>query len=284
MGSRPARKADPRRDRLAARLRDLRLQSALSQETLAELAGWVQPKISRIEKAHQLPSEDDLRAWAQHTGMPDELDALLGLLDAARVRYTATAELIATGALAARQTYIGALETAATRIGEYQPGFIPGLLQTADYARAVLNIAGRFRVQPATEETVEAVVAERIKRQAVLYDHGKQLQFVLGEAALWSAPGGQEVQAGQLDRLVAVAGLATVELSVMAMSAPMAVLPLSGFRLLDEEFVFVETIGGEQRLDDPHEVAVIVSAFDALRTAAVSGKAAIALIRRATRG
>ena len=51
----------------------------------------------------------------------------------------------------------------------------------------------------------------------------------------------------------------------------MPVLPLSGFRSLDDEFVFVESLVGEQRLDDPEEIAPIVRAFDALRDAAVDG-------------
>lgn len=271
----------PRRARLAARLRELRARRFPSGTAFARELGWVQPKVSRLETGVQLPSPEDLRLWVSHTDAEAEADALFDLLAAARVEYTAIADLLrAEGGLAGRQAQIAAMEAAATRIGEYQPALVPGLLQTAAYARAVLEL-GSARAKGASDEEIEGTVAGRIRRQAVLYEPGKRLQFVLGEAALWSAPGSAQVQAGQLDRLIAVAGLATVELGVVPLRAPMVVIPLSGFRVLDEELAFVESIVGTQRLDDPQEIEPAVNAFETLRAAAVTGTDALALIRRA---
>jgi hypothetical protein len=59
----------------------------------------------------------------------------------------------------------------------------------------------------------------------------------------------------------------------------MPVMPLSGFRLLDEEFVFVESLAGEQRLEGS-EITPILRAFEAVRHAAVTGTEVVALIRR----
>ncbi|MGH3527544.1 MAG: hypothetical protein ACRDQ6_09575 [Pseudonocardiaceae bacterium] len=53
-----------------------------------------------------------------------------------------------------------------------------------------------------------------------------------------------------------------------------------GFRLLDDEFVFVESLAGEQRLDDPEEIAPIIRAFEVLRDAGVTGDQVVALIQR----
>ena len=69
-------------------------------------------------------------------------------------------------------------------------------------------------------------------------------------------------------------------MGVIPLRAPIPVLPLSGFRLLDDEFVFVESLVGEQRLDDPEEIAPIIRAFDVLRDAGVTGGQALALIQR----
>ncbi|MGH3538902.1 MAG: hypothetical protein ACRDQI_11080 [Pseudonocardiaceae bacterium] len=57
-------------------------------------------------------------------------------------------------------------------------------------------------------------------------------------------------------------------------------LPLSGFRLLDDEFVFVESLVGEQRLHDPEEIAPIIRVFEALRDACATGGQVVDLIQR----
>lgn len=85
---------------------------------------------------------------------------------------------------------------------------------------------------------------------------------------------------GQLDRLTVIAGLATVELGVLPFATPLPVFPLSGFDLHDTNTVFIETMTGEQRLDDPAEVALYVHFLDQLRDAAATGPEVTTLIRR----
>ncbi|MGH3694021.1 MAG: DUF5753 domain-containing protein [Pseudonocardiaceae bacterium] len=243
----------------------------------------MQPKVSRLETGMQLPTEDDLRIWAEHTGASaDQIGALLDMLAAARVEYTPTVDLLARGALARRQTHIGAMEAAAVRIGEYQPAFLPGLMQTPAYSRALLELPGSARSKGASEDELTNIIAARAKRQALMSEPVRRWQFVIGETALWSPPGTQEVQSDQLEYLVAVSAQPNVEVGVIPLLAPMPTMPLSGFRLLDDEFVFVESLAGEQRLDDPEEIAPIVRAFEAFRTAAATGRQAVALIQRVT--
>lgn len=252
-----------------------------SGSEMARRTGWVQPKVSRLETGAQLPTEDDLRTWAQHTGASTEqIEALLDMLSAARVEYTPTADLLTRGVLARRQAHLGAMEAAATRIGEYQPAFIPGLVQTPAYTRVLLELPGSARSKGASDTELERIVAARGKRQALLFEPGRRWQFVIGETALWSCPGTTQTQLDQLDHLVAVSEVPGVEIAVIPLRAPMPVLPLSGFRLLDDEFVFVESLAGEQRLDDPEEIAPIIRAFEVLRDAGVTGGQALALIQR----
>ncbi len=255
-----------------------------SGSEMARRTGWVQPKVSRLATGAQLPTENDLRTWAQHTGASTEqTEALLEMLYAASVEYTDythTAHLLAGGSLARRQARIEATEAAATRIGEYQPAFLPGLVQIPAYARALLELPGSARSKGASDTELERIVAARGKRQALLFEPGRRWQFVIGETALWSCPGTTRVQLEQLDHLVTVSEVPGVELAVIPLRAPMPVLPLSGFRLLDDEFVFVESLAGEQRLDDPEEIAPIIRAFEVLRDAGVTGDQVVALIQR----
>lgn len=271
---------DPRRERLATSLKRLRRAASLSQTDMARRTGWVQPKVSRLETGAQLPNEDDIRTWAAHTyASAEQIEALLDMLSAAHVEYTPTADLLKRGALARRQAHIGAMEAAASRIGEYQPAFIPGLVQIPAYSRALLDLPGSARSRGASDEELDQIIAGRARRKELLREPGRRWQFVIGEPALWSAPGGLDVQEAQLDHLAAVGELPGIELGVVPLRAPMPVMPLSGFRLLDEEFVFVESLAGEQRLEGS-EITPILRAFEAVRHAAVTGTEVVALIRR----
>ena len=122
-------------------------------------------------------------------------------------------------------------------------------------------------------------MGERIKRQDVLYQPGNTIQLVLGQAALHTRFGALETLVGQLDRLVSLIGLASVEIGVVPFSTPMPVFPLTGFELR-EDAVMIESIVAQQRLDAPDEVALYEQFFDQLRDVAVTGTDAVALIQR----
>ncbi len=160
---------------------------------------------------------------------------------------------------------------------------IPGLVQTAAYAREFLHLAGGPLDHGASEADIEAMVAARIRRQGLLYEPGRRIELVIAEAALYSPPGTAATLRGQLDRLAAVAGLDSLTLYVLPLRAPMAAMPMVGF-MLHDDFVLVETLTSEQRLDEPDEVAVYRGAFQALRERAVSGEPGLELIRAAMTG
>ena len=276
----------PQRVRLAARLRALRTAAFPSGSQFARHTGWVQSKVSKLETGAQRPSEDDVREWVRATDHGADVEAeVLAMATAARFEYSTVRDDVRRGGgIAAAQVQIAGLESAATHIAEYQPIMLPGLVQTAAYARELLALHGGPMTAGASEDEVEALVSARIRRQEILYQPGKQIQLVIGEAALHDPPGSIETLVGQLDRLVAVAGLASVDLAVLPMGTRMPVLPLSSFAAHDKQLVFVETMTGEQRLDEPDEVAVYVMAFELLRNAAATGPDAVALIQRVAAG
>jgi len=123
------------------------------------------------------------------------------------------------------------LEAQTTRIAEFQPAFVPVLLQTSEYAREYLHLPFGPLSLDADEDAVDQMVAKRMQRQQVLYQHGKQVTVVMLEGALRARVVSAPTLAGQLDRLTAVAGLASPELCIIPFEAAVPVFPLSGFRL-----------------------------------------------------
>jgi hypothetical protein len=183
------------------------------------------------------------------------------------------------GGIAASQDEIAELDARATLIWKYQPAMVPGLVQTVGYAREVLTVAGGPRLIGAEADQIEERIAAQMRRQQVLYTPGKAIQMVMGEAALRTRFGERSTLVGQLDRLVSLAQLPNVDIAVLRFDAPSPVLPLSGFAVNDAQVVWVETLTGEQRIDDPDEVAPYVMAFEAALTAAARGDEATELIR-----
>lgn len=272
---------NPHRARLAARLRALRAAAGLSGNRLAQQLGWPQPRVSKLETGRQIPTDDDLAAWVAATRAgQDQVTELAELLSAARIEYATWRGVQRTaGGLAGRHAERATWEAATTRIAEYQPAMIPGLVQTAAYARALLTspLAAAMNI---TQADADALVAERVKRQDILYQPGRTIEIVVGEAALSNTPSTVDVLVGQLDRLISFAELPSLQLGVVPRHVPMPIAPLACFALYDDNFVLVETLTGEQRLDDPDEVAIYITAFDQLRDAAAIGPDAVALLRR----
>jgi transcriptional regulator with XRE-family HTH domain len=269
------------RRRLAEALKALRVGAGLSGARLAEMLGWPQSKVSKIETRKQLPSEDDIVAWAGATGgSPEAASELLAVLRGARVEYAAWKGAYRDSGADGVQADILELEAQTTRIAEFQPSMISGLLQTSEYAREFLHLPCGPLSFGADEEAIDQMVAKRMQRQQVLYQHGKQVQVVMLEGALRTRVVSASTLAGQLDRLMAVSGLASLELGIVPFEAEVPIFPLSGFRLYDD-LVVVESIVGEQQLAEPDDVARYEKYLELLREAATTGREAALVIQRA---
>ena len=97
-----------------------------------------------------------------------------------------------------RQRHYAQLESDAAALLIYQPSVVPGLFQTADYARRVLTLLGV--IDPSE---VGAAVVSRLERQTVLYDARKSVDAVITEAALRWRPSSTSVSLAQLDGIKA---------------------------------------------------------------------------------
>src|SRR6185437_7714521 len=143
----------------------------------------------------------------------------------------------------------------------------PGLLQTAGYARSIIEA-----VSAAYGTTdVDAAVQARMRRQEVLYDQSKTFEFVITEAALRLLPCPPQVMAGQLDRLMSM-DLPNVKLGIVPFGVELEIMPYNSFLLLDDALT-VETWAGKDE-DAGDESAVHVRVFDLLMGEAVTGEEA----------
>ncbi|MGH3607126.1 MAG: DUF5753 domain-containing protein [Pseudonocardiaceae bacterium] len=154
---------------------------------------------------------------------------------------------------------------------------MPGLLQTAEYARA--RFAQSITVFKVRNDINEAVRA-RVQRQEMLYRPDKRFHFVLTEATLRYRLCPPEVMLGQLDRLVSFSALPNVWLGIVGFETAYVVGPARGFWLLDNDRVMVETFSAELNLAQPQEIELYSGIFEALAGAASYGRAARSIITR----
>ncbi len=155
---------------------------------------------------------------------------------------------------------------------------MPGLLQTADYARVRLVEDVEFHGAPGDD--LNAALLLRIQRQQVLYDSTKRFRFVLTESVLRMLLCPVDVMRGQLDRLTALIGMSNVELGIIPTSIRLSLAPLHGFVMFDD-CVVLETWAERQTLRAAADAVRFSRIFDQLREAARYGDDARELIGNA---
>lgn len=244
---------------------------------LAESLSWPPSKVSKLENARQTPSDDDIRAWTRATGNVGETDALLAALHTLETQYAEWQRLLRAGMAPGQQRLIElSHRTRLQRVFEVE--VVPGLMQTAEYARARFTEAVRILGLP---DDIDGAVQRRIQRQEILYDTGKRFHFVLTEAALRFRLCSPEVMLGQLDRLISLSALPNVKLGIIAFDTRYTTSPWHGFWMYDDERVLVETYSAELDLRQPQEIELYGRVFEDLAAVASYGRAARAIITRA---
>jgi len=200
---------------LGARLRRLREAAGLSPEDAAREIRASRSKISRLEHGRTGFKARDIADLLTLYGVSDDSEraTVLALAEHANVGswWQEYADVVP-GWL---ERYLD-LERAASLIRTYEVAYIPGLLQTADYARAVLRAVHH----EAAEAEVERRVELRLRRQQVLHrDDPVRLWAVIDETALRRPVGGTAVMQAQLAHLIEVSRLSHVNIQVLPLSA-----------------------------------------------------------------
>ncbi|WP_416519097.1 helix-turn-helix domain-containing protein [Streptomyces achromogenes] len=207
-----------RRRKLGAELRALRTGAGLTSGEAARLVGWHQSKVSRIETGASGVKPADLRLLLDAYGVRDRhLRELLLILagseeTSGRHRWWHAYR----GVLPPTYRDFISLESQASAMRTLETTVVPGLLQTAEYARAVTRAA----VKDLDEDRLDTLVEVRLARQDVLRsDPPLVLSAVLDEAVLRREVGGPGVMARQRRRLMEAARLPQVRLQVLPFTA-----------------------------------------------------------------
>ena len=259
------------------RLRVLREDARLTGKDLAARLDWQQSKVSRLENGKQTATIEDVEAWVQAVrASTEQYDALVAELRAMRFEYATWKHQLRSGT-ARRQRANLPLEAKAALVRVFVPDMIPGLLQTAEYARHVFARLVHLHGIP---NDVDEGVRTRMRRQQVLYDPAKRFRFLLTEAALRYRLCPPSVQRGQLDRLLAAAGLDTITLAIIPFTATLPVVPSHAFTMFDDTLVLVETIGAELAFRATEEKALYAEVFERLWKVGVQNDNATTLINK----
>ena len=263
------------RQEIGRRLRAARESAGLALETAAPMLETSTSTLSRIEKGITSVTVHLVR------GMSDvydrRLDDLLDLVREARLPGWWKAYGIS-------DTDFVALETGASAISNYELSFVPGLLQTAAYTRALFESVRR----PHDDEWIINQLAVRSIRQERLVDEARpvSLDVVVHEFALRFLVGGADVMRAQLRHLVLAAELPTVSLRVIPATKIANEAMTGGFIVLDfpwseqPSIVHAEHSLGTERKDKVEPVKAAKLRFEHLRSLTLEPADSVALIER----
>lgn len=261
-----------RRRRLGSELRRLREARAIKLEEVADQLGLAASTLSRIETGKAPTKTAYLTSLLEMYGVTDPGQRQI-LIDMAREGHrkgwwAVYDDVLPTGF----GIYVG-LEAEASGLRIYETQVVHGLLQTADYAKAVLREVHK-RDSP---EQVQRLAELRMKRQELL-DRGDppDLWLILDEAVLRRPMGGPEVMREQLNRVAEASQWPNVTLQVLPFSSGAHPALCGPFSIIefpersDPDVVYVDSWGGPIYLEKDRDVRACAEAFDRLRAAAMS--------------
>lgn len=202
---------------IAIEMKQLREQAGISAEDAARRIGKAKTVIHHIETGRNLPAPADLEVLLNLYGHAERVPFFRELIKSAKRGTDWWGSDVFTGATPAWfNLYLG-LESAASRISSYDSLWVPGLFQTRDYAEA-LYTAGEQRM---TREQVSKAVELRMARQSIITreEDPPQIWCVLDENALRRQVGGSAVMKAQLDHLIQLAELPSVEVQILLHSS-----------------------------------------------------------------
>jgi transcriptional regulator with XRE-family HTH domain len=266
---------------LGMQLRRLREASHITSLEAAESIRATPSKISRLERGRTAAKQRDVADLLNLYGVTDqaEREELLEIVRQASAPgwWQQYSDVLPRWF----ESYIG-LEKAASVIRSYEVQFVQGLLQTEDYARAVILIGNAH----APAEEIDRRVSLRMGRQELLTQPGApELWAVLDEAVLHRSPGGPKVLRAQLEHLLQVTELPNVTLQIVPFDAgPHAAAggPFSILRFPEPDLpdvVYLEQLNSAVYLDHPEEVTNYLTVMDRLVVQAKTDIASRNMIR-----
>jgi transcriptional regulator with XRE-family HTH domain len=271
------------RRRLRTELKKARQTSGLTQDQVAGEMDWSMSKIIRIEAGSSGISANDLKALLQLYGVkdPEQVDSLLTLARAARERsWWSAYRDVASQSLLQLTEY----ESAAHSIRQFENMFVPGILQTEDYARAVID---NYFEKGLSSNQLHALVELRTRRQDVIdAENPPSFHFVLDEGVVRRVVEGPSVMRRQLRRLIETADKPNITLEVIPFSAGLHSGMKGPFEIIeftdpsDSEIVYLESPRGDIFSDVPEETSKYREDFARLRKASLGPQGSLTRIAK----
>lgn len=274
---------------LGSRLRRLRQDRDLTLERVSadlseQSSGFSAAKISRMETGKRGVNPRDVRDLCEYYGADaEETAALLQLAKDGRGQDWWAGH----SSVADRDSTFIAHEAIARRIRNYEAVYVPGLLQTREYAQAVVQ----GMLPDESEREVSAFVDVRMHRQDRLTGPGRpHLAVVIDESVLYRRVGSAEVVQAQLMHLVDVMAWSNVELQIVPRTAGVypgseasnfVVFEFGGEPGAPEEAGYLETLLGSVLIEKPADVKRISRMFYHLQAIALDEIATRALLLEA---
>lgn len=262
-------------------LRQRRQALGLTAEDVVRQIGHSASKISRMENGRHDFKEADLRRLLDVYGVHDqgERDLLLDLARAANERgwWDAWSD-VSTKTL---QTLVS-LEDMAQRIRSYEIAQLPGLVQTAEYTRALI----RANAPGKSEQEIERIIELRaMRQQRLMREPGKKLLCVLDEVTLVRPYGSREGMRRQLEHLISLADDPDIGFNLVELTKPNLPVQIGTTTIFDfadgqlPDIVYIERSGGGLYLQEEHEVDEHVKGFDRLMIASLGQRATVRRIQ-----
>ncbi|MET9488167.1 helix-turn-helix transcriptional regulator [Nocardia sp. NPDC006630] len=281
----------PRRQ-LGRYLREGRMQCNVTIAEAAALMEWSESKLQRLETGNAEKIRVlDIRELCRIYDFDEEFTtAVVGLAQQASVKswWHEYDDLIPEGF----NVYVG-LEASARGLISYQPDLIPGLLQTADYARVLISDYW----PDAARDEIDRRVQLKIRRQSLLTRKrsAASLDIVLHESALRRVVGSPRTMAAQLRRVADMSTLPTIAVRVLPFSAgvpightvgPFVILDFgrdSGNKPVEPTVVYLENFLGDLYLEKQAAVDRYLEAYQALQRSALDDATSRDLLRKAAK-
>jgi len=267
-----------RRRRLAAALREARAKSGLSREEVADHMEWSTSKLYRLEYGRTAASWRDVRDLCELYGVPSpEKDGLIQLARDSRQRgwWSEYQDIFPSNFVA--------LETDAATIRSYESELVPGLLQTADYARAV----NRTYHPTASHDEIERRVSARLIRQGIFNrEQPPELTYILSEAVIRRCVAiGNGVGSAQLQALIDAADRPHVTIRILPLEVGLhpgmeGAFVIIGFpEQQDPDVAYVEGLMGSVFIESVDGVKRYSQAWDQMSQYALSASESRDLMR-----
>lgn len=261
-----------RQRRLARLLRELRTAAGLTHADACQVLESAESKLGRIENAQSGIRLPDLRALLDAYGVTDPAERQEIEVLSKESKRKGWWSRYAKSVDSAYAAYV-AVEWDATKLYNVETNLIPGLLQTPEYARALIELGA----PDATAEQVETLINVRHERRAILdRDDPLQLWVIISESAMHHRVGGVKTMKAQLESLVEASRVPHVQLQVLPREDPMNACLFGPFVIMgfgtsaDTDIIYTEAPTSTVYYEEAADVETYTTLFRRLNMAAAN--------------